>query len=209
MANRISWAVRRTSSVRMRRNTFRISCQRSFGSLSDGFRQGLLSLTYGTATMKAATARATVSPSTRSAYEANLFARSNRAAKRLMPIPTSTMGDSKILNRQSQLKLSATYFSPNESTLIQIGALRLRPNRNREYAVYRASDFAMIQIRKAVGIRNRQPRKRWRIVLPKQPYRQMRPRGPGVPTGDDYRVRPQQTLRPPHTRWQLTRTASG
>src|SRR5712691_10163463 len=84
-----------------------------------------------------------------------------------MPIPTSTMGDSNILNRQSQLKLSATYFSPNKSTLIQIGALRLRPNRNREYAVYRASDFAMIQIREAVGIRNRQPRKRWRIVLPK------------------------------------------
>jgi len=30
----------------MRRDTFRISCQ-SLGSLSDGFRQGLLSLTYG------------------------------------------------------------------------------------------------------------------------------------------------------------------
>jgi hypothetical protein len=33
--------------------------------------------------MKPATARATVSPSTRSAYEANLFARSNRAANRV------------------------------------------------------------------------------------------------------------------------------
>ena len=69
--------------------------------------------------MKAATARAMVSPSTRSAYEANLFARSNRAAKRLIPIPTRTIGDSKILNQQIQLKLCATYLSPNKTTLRQ------------------------------------------------------------------------------------------
>jgi len=46
IASEPGWAVRKTSSDRMRRDTFRISCQ-SLGSLSDGFRQGLLSLTYG------------------------------------------------------------------------------------------------------------------------------------------------------------------
>ena len=38
----------------------------------------------------------------------NLFARSNRAVKRLIPIPTRTIGDSRILKKQSQLKLGAT-----------------------------------------------------------------------------------------------------
>jgi hypothetical protein len=42
------------------------------------------------------------------------------------------------------------------TTPMQTGALRLSPNKTREYAVYRTSDFAMIQIRKVVGARNRQ-----------------------------------------------------
>ena len=41
-------------------------------------------------------------------WEANFSARSNRAAKRLIPIPTRTIGDSMILYIQSQLKLGAT-----------------------------------------------------------------------------------------------------
>jgi hypothetical protein len=44
----------------------------------------------------------------RSAYEANLLARSNRAAARLILIPTRTIGDSRILKKQNQLKLCAT-----------------------------------------------------------------------------------------------------
>jgi len=39
---------------------------------------------------------------------------------RLIPIPTiptGTIGDSKILNQQTQLKPCATYLSPNKTTL--------------------------------------------------------------------------------------------
>jgi hypothetical protein len=49
---------------------------------------------------------------------------------------------------------------------MQTGALKLRPNRNFENAVYAASVFAIIRIRKTVGIRNRKPMKRSSIVSP-------------------------------------------
>jgi eukaryotic-like serine/threonine-protein kinase len=55
--------------------------------------------------MKAATGKTRLNPSTRSAQVISLFARSNRAAKRLMPIPTRTTGDSSILHPQIQPKL--------------------------------------------------------------------------------------------------------
>src|SRR5579862_392854 len=94
------------------------------------------------ATMATTTGVIKVSPLTKRANDTNLFDRSNRATNRLTTIPMRTIGDSMILKEQSQLKLGGTWFSPNATTPRQTGALRLRPNKNREYDKYKASVLA-------------------------------------------------------------------
>jgi hypothetical protein len=74
--------------------------------------------------MNSATEMPRVSTSIRNAYEANRFARSNRAANRLIPIPATIKGDHMSLYKQRAIKLCPTCFSPRKSTLRQTGALR-------------------------------------------------------------------------------------
>jgi hypothetical protein len=74
--------------------------------LLDPFRQWLLDPPHEW--MTNATAIASVSPSIRSAYEANRLARSNRATNRLIPIPTRIKGNHMSLYKQRLIKLCPT-----------------------------------------------------------------------------------------------------